>query len=197
MIRTGMPILIAAAGAHAQTLTWLTDAPDGTTLQPDDTITVTFSALMEEPTGAPFVALSATVFDIINDVGVDAGQVLTWKFLNDFGMYDPTVLSTDYHSFFDVSVGQLTLFGPFTSDNPVDVFQFSWQATTPGDVAYHTETEAAMLWVGEDKQSATAVAAQPIEAEFGWTVVPAPTTTALITLGALWVVRRRRDDMSR
>ena len=45
---------------------------------------------------------------------------------------DPQIVVYDNDSFHDLSGGQLTVFGPFTSDNPIDVFEMRWTATSPG-----------------------------------------------------------------
>jgi uncharacterized protein (TIGR03382 family) len=101
--------------------------------------------------------------------------------------------TTDGVSLFGTNAGQLTVFGPFTSANPVDILEFTWTSNgAVGDVAYATNTSAAVLWIGADKDTAVSVDAQWTDADFKWTVVPTPASAALLGLGGLALVRRRR-----
>lgn len=178
--------LMLVSGAHAQTWTWLADVSDDV-IEPGESVTVTLSAFMEHDT--PFVALSAFIADVLIQSGAESGHLDEYEWLNDLN--NDLIITLDDDSFYQLAGGQLTVFGPFTSDNPIDVFQFTWTATAPGDVTYATNTHIATIWAGEDHESATAVDVEVLhEVMFGWTVVPAP-GVVLIVVGALAPRRRR------
>jgi uncharacterized protein (TIGR03382 family) len=186
--------LLAVAGlggmAQAQTLEWMASISN-TELQPGESTTVTLSATMAG--GDEFVALAATIFDTVNTNGAGLGGITGWQVLNDLEMLTGDLTTTDGVSLFGTNAGQLTVFGPFTSANPVDILEFTWTSNgAVGDVAYATNTSAAVLWIGADKDTAVSVDAQWTDADFKWTVVPTPASAALLGLGGLALVRRRR-----
>jgi len=199
-MKTAALIAVAgiAAGAQAQngSASWMADveiSPDGTTA--DWTLSLSMDA------DTPFVALSATIFDTLNTAGGDFGSITGWSVLNDLDELTGDLTTTDGDSLFNTNAGQLTVFGPFTSDNPVDVLTFTWEAADgfvigdgPDVVSYSTDTENVTLWVGDDKESATAldVTGAISEAGFEWTVVPTPASAMLLGLGGLALARRRR-----
>ncbi len=189
--------LLAVAGlagaAQAQSLTWMSDVPAGTELNPGDSIKVTLSASMES--AEEFTALSATIFDTINALGGDLGDITAWEVLNDLAELTGDLTTTDGDSLFGTNAGQLTVFGPFSSDNPIDVLSFTWTAAEGGqggDVLFNTNTKAAVLWVGDDKDTAVSVDANLSDTVFGWSVIPTPASAALLGLGGLALARRRR-----
>jgi len=184
-----------AAGAQAQSgsATWMADvnAPAG-----GNTAEVTLSLAMDGDT--PFVALSATIFDTLNTIGAEHGEITGWSVLNSLDELTGDLTTTDGDSLFGTNAGQLTVFGPFTSDNPIDVLSFTWEGAqiveSGAEVGYSTATENVTLWMGEDKESAGAVDVSNniAEAAFGWQVVPTPASAALLGLGGLALARRRR-----
>lgn len=159
-------------------------------VKPGDVVTVTVSALMDHDT--PFFALNAFELAALVHIGADLGSIQSVKVLNDLnslcGQCGP---EWDQDDIWSVGGGQLTVFGPFTSDNPIDVFEMRWQAEAPGEVSYDTATEFAWIWAGDDKESAVAVDITDVaETSFGWTVVPAP--GAALTIGITFAAMRRR-----
>ena len=180
-----------AAGAQAQKATWIADvdAPVG-----GNTATVSLSLSMEA--NAPFVALSATIFDTLNVDGMEHGEIVGWEVKNNLADLTGDLTTTDGHSLFGTNAGQLTVFGPFSSDNPIEVLCFTWEGaeiTEEGRaVSYETATQAMVLWIGEDKDTAVSVDADANDAAFGWFVVPSPASAALLGLGGLALARRRR-----
>jgi len=181
-----------AGATQAQTLTWMHDVPDGTVVNPGESIKVTLSASMQGE--GEFVALSATIFDTLNTLGGDLGDITSWEVLNDLDELTGDLTTTDGDSLFGTNAGQLTVFGPFTSDNPIDVLSLTWTASEGGgggEVAYETNTKAAVLWIGADKESAVSVDAEAFDTGFGW-LVPTPASAALLGLGGLALARRRR-----
>lgn len=181
----GLAVLALAGAASGQTWTWMAEVSDDV-IEPGESVTVTMSAFMAFET--PFVALAAFQKDILIQEGAELGSLDGYSYLNDLGKL---IITLDDDNFYDVTGGQLTVFGPFTSDNPIDVFEFTWTAEVPGRVEYATGTTFATIWGGDDRESATAYDAQVVnEAVFGWTVVPAPGALGLLALG--FAVRRRR-----
>lgn len=186
MHASALVTLLAVVGtAHAQSWTYLADVSHETVV-PGEEVTVTISAYMEYDT--PFVALSAHEFDALNLDGGDFGELGSFKVLNHLDELISYIIDIDGDSMLYIPGGQLTVFGPFTSDNPIDVFQFTWVAEAPGDVLYETEGSFAYIWAGDDKDSAEQVETDITNVTFGWTVVPAPPVTLL----GLAVLRRRR-----
>jgi uncharacterized protein (TIGR03382 family) len=188
-----LAVVGVAGAAQAQSATWMADvsANDG-----DTTAKVTLS--LEMAADAPFVALSATIFDTLNTAGAEFGSITGWQVLNQLADLTGDLTTSDGDSLFGTNAGQLTVFGPFTSANPIDVLSFSWEAAPgfsigAGDaVSYQTATEAMVLWVGDDKESAVSMDAEALDVAFGWEVVPTPASMALLGLGGLALVRRRR-----
>lgn len=125
--------------------------------------------------------------------GAELGTLTSFEALHGLGDDHPHSPYTDGDSLFDASGYQLTAFGPFASDNPIDVYEFTWEAHASGTVVFQTFTEFAWIWAGEDKDSAESIEAFDVtEAAFSWTVVPAPASVALIA-PALLARRRRRS----
>jgi hypothetical protein len=151
---------------------WLAEVSD-TEIEPGEQVIVTLWVLMEAE--APFVALGSTKIDAANIGGGELGFVFTLESLHDLGGLCPgcgPAQVLDDGTIEGWHASQLTVFGPFVSDNPIDVFTFTWEAEAPCEVAYTTQTQYANMWVGEDQRSAGDVAAKVIhEAEFGWTVI--------------------------
>ena len=113
-----------AAGAHAQPTAaeWharVDVAPD--LLSADVTLTLSMEAQ------TPFLALEHTIFDTLNVAGADLGGITGWQVLNDLSMLTGDLTATDGDSLFNTNAGQLTVFGPFTSDNPIDIITFTWE----------------------------------------------------------------------
>lgn len=195
-ILLGVVGVAGAAQAQTGSATWLSSVE----ISDDNTMaTVTWSLQMEADT--PFVALSATIFDSLITSGSGLGTVSDWSVKNELDTLTGDLTTTDGENLFNTNAGQLTLFGPFHSDNPIDVFCFKWTANDGvligdgGDkVVYETSTEALLLWAGDDKASATAVdvLGNLTEGMAMWTVVPAPASLALIGMGFLASGRRRR-----
>lgn len=179
-MRIAIAALALAGMAHAQTWTWMADVSDPV-IEPGETVTVTLSAFMEYDT--PFVALASFQMDVPIMAGVEAGSIAGCNQINH--IVNKLSVKVFNDSFTDVDGGQLPVFGPFISDNPVDVFQFTWTAEAPGEVLYSTETFDAVIWAGDDLDSSGAVQVETInDAAFGWTVVPAPGVAWLALLAA-------------
>ncbi len=187
--------LAAAAQAQSGAATWMADV----NIVNETTAEWTLSLSMEADT--EFVALSATIFDTLNTAGAEFGDITSWEVLNDLAELTGDLTTTDGDNLYGTNAGQLTVFGPFTSDNPVDVLKFTWEAAdgfTIGDggdlVSYSTSTENVTLWVGADKDSADAldVTGNVLEGVARIGIIPAPGAAALLGLGGLAMARRRR-----
>ena len=196
-MKTAALIAVAgvAAAAQAQSATWMADV----NIVNDTTAEWTLS--VEMAADAEFVALSAAIFDTLNTAGSEFGDITSWEVLNSLDELTGDLTTSDGDSLFGTNAGQLTVFGPFSSDNPIDVLKFTWEAADgftigdgPDTVSYSTSTESFLIWAGADKESAEAVDAigNVTEAEFNWTVVPTPASAALLGLGGLALARRRR-----
>jgi hypothetical protein len=181
-----------AAAAQSLQWTWLADV-EHPVIDPSKGITtqtVTLSVLMEFD--APWVVIDYTIFDTIGALNADLGHITEWKVLNDLADLTGDLTTTDGVSLFGTNAGQLCLFGPCTSDNPVDVLRFTWEVDRAGayDVTYLTDTSIAYAWIGENQD-----VAKPFEADIlnevvvTWKVVPAP---AALALGVPLLMRRRR-----
>jgi hypothetical protein len=128
---------------------------------------------------APFVAFAAAHFNVLGADNADIGLIEDFDFHN--GLGEPFINPPHFgFELYDVAAGQLTVFGPFTPDNPIDVITFIWrpQIYTPLDVSYVTESlltdddgaNAIHAWEGEDKDSSS-VAAYPVtEADIAFSV---------------------------
>jgi len=161
-----------AAGAAGQSGVWLHDVPDATVLDPGESITVRLSMSFEGG-GAPFVAYAVTLNDTLNVAGADLGSIEGWAILNDLDHLAGDVAFTDGVNIFEMYAAQHTFFGPFSSDNPIDVYEFTWTAAedASGEVEYVTVETDFGLFVGADKDSADALSDLPVvEASFGWSV---------------------------
>lgn len=182
MHRSMAVIVLGLAGVcPAQTWTWMADVSSHV-VEPGDHVTVTISALMAHDT--PFIALASHEHDLINLDGGDFGEVTGFQVLNHLDELISYLIETDGDSMLHIPGGQLTAFGHFTSDNPIDVFEFTWIAEAPGEVSYTSESLYTYLWAGHDKDSAAYVEVTSItDVSFGWTVVPAPPVVMVLGIG--------------
>ena len=183
------------------TATWLWDVTtqDGDTIvEPGETASVTLALLMEpSPGGGPWVGLGAAIFDTIGMRGADQGHIAGWTIHNDLSDLIGDQTTTDGVSLFGTEAGQVNTFGPFVSDNPIDVITFEWVPDTlaPLDVAYQTvsaieNVHVVLVYEGEDKESALATFYPVTEAAITFTVVPTPPTLLLL---AIFTLPRRRS----
>jgi hypothetical protein len=160
------------ASAWGQSGEWIHDVPDGTVLGPGESIVVTLSVAFEGG-GAPFAAFGASVHDTLNTLGADLGGIDGWTVLSDLDELPGDMTTTDGDSLFGTYAVQINVFGPFNSDNPIDVIEFTWTAGEgSGEVAFETADSFLGLYVGEDKESARGINDVPTEeTSFGWIVV--------------------------
>ena len=191
----GVVGLATSTFAQGGSATWVSDvaiAGDGSSA------TVTWSLNMASD--AEFTALSASIFDTLVTSGSEFGDITNWEVLNNLAELTGDLTTTDGDNLYGTNAGQLTVFGPFTSANPIDVLQFTVTAADGitfqegDDLNYTTSTDSMLLWVGADKASAEAVdvinAVTEGVARIG--VVPSPAGAALLGLGGLAFARRRR-----
>jgi hypothetical protein len=135
--------------------------------------TMTLSLDMEpDVDGVTVLGLAATIFDVLGDAGASLGEIPSWSVLNDLAELTGDLTETDGTSLFNVNAGQLTAFGPFTPDDPIDVLEFNWGTDTEGPypVSWNTSTESMVIWQkdnGEDVGVDWAVG----EVEVGFDVV--------------------------
>lgn len=200
-------LTVAAFSAPALadgTATWLWDVTTqngDAIVEPGETATVTLSLLMEPDAGfGPFVAISATVFDVLGDGAAAKGHILGWDYHGHLADLTGDLATSDGVSIYNVQAGQITTFGgPFSSDNPIDVFTFEWAPVEDGpfNATYNTDSvyeghlfHEVYVWEGEDKDSAQAVIYPVAEAAISITVVPAP-PAALLALAGMLTQRRR------
>jgi hypothetical protein len=169
----------------------MADVPVGIFVPPGGSITITLSASLNAD--ANFVAFSSALFDTLNVNAGHAGDITDWKVLNQMDDLTGDLTTTDGDSLFGTIASQSILFGPFTSDNPIDILQFTWQSNgLVGDVAYQTHTAAASIWAGDSMDTARLIDVEASEANFGWIVQPAPGSVSVFGLGGFLLARRRR-----
>lgn len=205
MTRLPLAMLAFTAPALADgTATWLWDVTTqngDAIVEPGETATVTLSLLMEpDPGFGPWVAISATVFDVLGDDAAAKGSILGWEYHNDLDQLTGDLATSDGVSIYNVQGGQLTaLGGPFSGDNPIDVFSFDWAPDEDGPFTATYVTNSVYLdqlvhevivWEGTDIEDALAVTYPVAEASISIMVIPAP--AAAVVLAAAFVPRRRR-----
>jgi hypothetical protein len=154
---------------------------------------------MTAPDGKEVVGLAAAIFDVLSDLNGEVGEILSWEVLNHLDELTGDLTTTNGHELFFVNAAQLTVFGPFTSANPVDVLEFTWEAPKDdvGFVDYSTVTSDAVIWIGEQggkPHDATPIDAIDVtEAGMHWSWnIPSPGGVAVLAGAGLWGVRRRR-----
>ena len=197
--------ILAVAGMATSTLaqdgggaTWMSDVE---LVDEGHAAVVTWSLSMNAD--APFVALSATIFDTLNVSGGELGEITSWEVLNNLADLTGDLTTTDGDNLYGTNAGQLTVFGPFTSDNPIDVLKFTFTGEeglifnldgAGAVIEFVTETENVTLWVGDDKDSATAmdVTGSVVEGSAVFYEIPSPAGAALLGLGGLALARRHR-----
>ncbi len=139
-----------------------------------ETATVTLDADMQpDVDGNAVLGLAATIFNVLGDGGAAQGSIQGWQVLNDLDELTGDLTSTDGVSLFNVNAGQLTAFGPFSDDDPIDVLQFSWAPTSEGEyrVNYTTVTESMVVWEGP-LGNEVGVEWVPVEINVNFDVVP-------------------------
>jgi hypothetical protein len=145
---------------------------------------------------AQYLYFNAAVFDTIGIFKADVGSIVDWQVLNHLDDLTGDLTTTDGVSLFNTHAGQLFPFQFWTSGNPVDVLEFTWEPIKAGayEVKYATETELAAVWAGETEDAVRPYFADIIhEVSFGWTVIPTPPTFAGgACLALLLAIRRRR-----
>jgi hypothetical protein len=195
----GLGIGITPALAYADgTGIWLWDVTTNNgdaIVEPGESASVTLSLQMLANPGFNVVGISATIFDTLGKTNADKGEIVGWDVLNGLDNLTGDVTTTDGVSLYGTNAGQLTVFGPFTSANPIDVLTFEWSPVQMGtySVDYQTDTETVLIWEGETKDTAQAVHYDVVEAALSFNVVPAPGAGALgLTSMLLLVARRRR-----
>jgi hypothetical protein len=181
---------------------WLWDVTtdDGDAIvEPGETASVLLSMHMLPNQGFEVAGISAVIWDTLGMANADRGQIVGWEILNSLGDLTGDLTTTDGVSLFGTNAGQLTVFGPFTSANPIDVLTFQWEPTEIGvyTVQYMTDTANLTVWEGESPDKATAVEYGVAEAAISFAVVPAPGAGALGLAGlALMGTGRRRGRIA-
>lgn len=195
----GLMAMGACAGVASAngTATWLWDVVtnDGDAIvEPGESAYVQLALQMEPDDGTDLLALAASIFDTIGGQNASNGQIVTWAILNDLDYLTGDLTTTDGVSLFHTNVGQLSVYGPFFTDNPLDVLTFQWKPSATGayTVEYATVTEAMVMWEGAG-DDATAVDWATNEAAISFQVVPAPGAAVLVGAGVLGAFRRRRS----
>jgi len=120
-------------------------------VDPGEIATITLSLDLVTQFDAPLVGLAATIFDTLaNGPAADKGQIVGWQVLNDLDFLTGDFTQTDGDSLFNTNAGQITSFGPFTFDNPIDVLEFQYQPNEfdGSVVAYTTDTSDLLVWEG-------------------------------------------------
>ena len=194
MLGVGMALTPAALADGTASWLWSVTTNDGDAIvEPGESAFVSLSLLMEPDQDAEFLALAASIFDTVGGTNAAKGEIVTWEVLNDLDYLTGDLTTTDGVSLFNTNIGQLSVYGPFFTDNPLDVLTFQWQPTQMGEyeVSYDTVTHAMVMWEGEGDD------VHPVdwvtsEAAISFQVVPAPGAVALVGLGALAGMRRRR-----
>lgn len=183
MTRSTLALLALATPALADvsaTVLWKVTTDDGDALvEPGETATVTLSILMDAD-GAPLIALHAVNYDVRAGDNALMGDITGWDVPNDMDLLcgDPGPWLKD-GNILCLCAGQLTLFGPFTTDNPVDVLEFQWkpQEYAAFEAQHATNMHARLdnmpalyVWIGEDKKTAESMIVAATEAAIAITV---------------------------
>jgi len=138
--------------------------------------------------------VSAMIFDTVAGPGAANGQILGWQINEDLGFLTGDLTTTDGVSLFNINTGQLTLFGPFSHDDPIHVISFEWKPDLIDDyvVQYMTSTSALEVWEGAF-DSTVSTPWTPVEAQISFQVFPTPGSVACIlaACGLLSTTRRR------
>lgn len=201
MHRHAIAMLLAGTPAFADgTATWLWNVTtqDGDAIvEPGETARITLSLLMQ-PGDGPFIAFATAVFNTLGTTNADKGTIVDWDFPERHLTLVGDTTTTNGVSLFETTVGQLTVGGPITSANPIDILTFEWAPSIyePLDVAYETdswqpEPHTITVWEGESKPTAINVVYPVTEAAVVFTVIPAPPTILLFTI---FTLPRRRSS---
>jgi len=149
---------------------------------------------MQPEQGVDLVGMAATIHDTVTTFNGDRGQIVGWEVLNFLSSLTGDLTTTDGVSLFNINAGQLTLFGPFSHDDPIHVISFEWKPDLIDDyvVQYMTSTSALEVWEGAF-DSTVSTPWTPVEAQISFQVFPTPGSVACIlaACGLLSTTRRR------
>jgi hypothetical protein len=194
----------ASAQEYVGTWTWTvsTDNEDAI-VEPGESATILLSINFspdvgdEGMTGERVSGLGKATFNTLGGANSERGSIGSWHVKNNLADKTGDLTTTDGVSLFGTNaqqgLGQL-----FISDDPIDVLEFEWSTDDYSGylVTYTTSMlEPLLVWEGhEDGEFGELVDWSHIEAEIHFTVVPAPTSTLAMLLGASLVTRRRRSS---
>jgi len=185
-------ILGAAGAAQAGSASWILDAPAEVGF--NETFTVSLSLeYASDPVGdeeSGLQGLSAAIFDTVGS-GVDY-SLDSWSVDEDLTFLAGDLTTSDGQSLFMTNIGQLTLFGPFSKDNPL--FVLTMQVTSgeeAGTIDFTTDTANYEEWIGTFAEPES-IPGEIAEGSSSTTVIPTPASAALLGLGGLVAIRRRR-----
>jgi len=188
--------LLAVAGlaGTATANSWIIDRPDEVQVGEPFSIMLTIDydpdVVAEDESGVQ--GLSAGIFDVLmKDSSTSDYTIDSWTIDEDLIFLTGDLTSSDGQNTFNTNIGQLTLFGPFTKDDPLKVMTINITAGGVGTIDLETSTNVFEVWMGTF-DTAESVPADIADAMTSINVVPTPASAALLGLGGLVAMRRRR-----
>jgi len=197
MKKSALLVSILGVAGAAQANTWILDAP--AEVGPGETFTVSLTLDYDPDVVAPDEdgnqGLSASIFDVAgSSPDGNSFSVDSWSIAEDLIFLTGDLTTSDGTGLQGVNIGQLTLFGPFTADDPLAVLTFEVTAgpEVNTNIDFSTVTEAFQLWIGVFDDNPTSTPFDPTEGNSNTFVTPTPASAALLGLGGLVALRRRR-----
>jgi len=143
--------------------------------------------------GINVTGLSAVIFDVLGGTNAANGHIVDWQVNEDLSFLAGDLTTTDGVSLFNINAGQLTLFGPFSTADPIHVISFQWKPDLIDDymVQYMTDTQSLEIWEGSFGDN-TSVPWTPVEADISFQVFPAPGSVGCALAAAGVMAGRRR-----
>jgi uncharacterized protein (TIGR03382 family) len=191
--------LAAAAGAQTDgTAVWMAvvnGLGDDGVLNPGEIASVELWVdMMPDVNGDTVLGFGAAIWDTKGDAGAATGKVQGWTFNSNLTFLLGDTTNSDGVNLTNSQAGQVTSFGPFETSDPIWVMTFEWVPNVfQGQTAVYTTSTLGgyiSVWTKGDADGtewAVVNASVKIPVE-----IPGPATAALLGLGGLVALRRRR-----
>jgi len=200
MKKTAALLAVAGFAAAASANTWIATVTDenGGVVEPGDKLSVNLtidldpSVVAMDEVGTQ--GLSAVILDVVNASSTAGYDINGWTVNPDLTFLTGDLTSSDGTQLFNINAGQLTLFGPFSPADPISIIDISIRVGDDplgGVIHLDTNTTAFQTWQGTF-DTAESIPGEITESEIRITVVPTPASAALLGLGGLVALRRRR-----